>query len=187
MRQSRSTGLPLGLIMRLAVLGVGVVFFVVCCGILGVVTVVGARIRAQRVAPFQPHLDEYAQRPKETAEDLENPHIQGKVLPLDPPERRVNYDVLIKLPPALSPQGPVEVGAVALLEWSKKKVGVYDKGGNAYIQVCHLTLVDKARNVIAGEEDFEGVPKVTTSSSGDDTGPRPIEEIVDYLSSLPRK
>jgi hypothetical protein len=169
-----------------SVAGAAVLSVACCCGGVFWLGRKWTNEKEERLAPFQPYLAEFSQKPKLRRHDLDEPYVKEKVLPIDLGARQVDDDVLRKLPVELRPEKPEDVGTIALLEWRKEKAGEYEGGAIAYIWVCQVFLVDRSRKMIVGEELIEGEAKETTSEwKSEDTGRKPVEAIVKYLSSLP--
>ena len=99
--------------------------------------------------------------------------------PIDP--------LLLDLPDDLRAADPGEVGTVVWLRWETELVGSYTGGGPAWIWKCQVTVIDKSQRALLGEREFRGSdPPQTTANSGGDYGSKPVGEVVNYLTKLPR-
>jgi hypothetical protein len=109
------------------------------------------------------------------------PYLKGKVALVDRNKRELD-DLHRALPAELRAESLGEVGTVIWLEWDHKWV----RGSKA--PVCKVTVIDRARNVIVGENTFEGDPPPMPNAI--DRLPverRPDREITSWIKSLPRR
>jgi hypothetical protein len=109
------------------------------------------------------------------------PYLKGKVVLVDRNKRELD-DLHRGMPDELRAENLGEVGTVVWLEWDHKWV----RGSKA--PVCKVTVIDRARNVVVGENTFEGDPPPMPNLI--DRLPverRPNVEITTWLKGLPRK
>lgn len=119
--------------------------------------------------------------------------LRGTVLPVDLPRRRLEDGVLFRLPPALRPRRPEEVGTVAYIDYEKERVGSYvdeqtaQVTGSAYRMRVTMTVVDAASRTVIAREVFLGdQPEEVLSRTGDAYGGLPFHDLVRYLEQLER-
>jgi hypothetical protein len=109
------------------------------------------------------------------------PYLKGKVVLVDRHKRELD-GLHRAIPAAMRAENVKEVGTVVWLEWDHKWV----TGGRA--PVCKVTVIDRERNVIVGENTFEGWPPPPPSRDNRfPTEERPNAEITGYIKGLPRK
>jgi hypothetical protein len=109
------------------------------------------------------------------------PYLKGMVVLVDRHKRELD-DLHRSLPDGLRAEALNEVGTVIWLEWDHKWV----RGSKA--PICKVTVIDRARNVIVGENTFEGGPPPMPNLI--DRLPverRPDREITLWIKSLPRR
>jgi hypothetical protein len=150
--------------------------------------------RNARLAQFQYYVPRYVESPAGDIPPGEAPRIRGKVIPVTlMGKNKVDDKLFFDLPEELQPNTPDEVGTVAWLEWEKKQVAWYktDHGKGAalapaYVLICHLTVIDRARNLVVARRDFEGgqPPDSIGGLTGEGVGSSPAPQIVDYLRGL---
>lgn len=133
---------------------------------------------------FQSNLNEYLAI--DAQEDLSQPHTVGKIIVINKETATIDTDITLKLPNRLKPILPVEVGTVVYLSCHQKQVGVYTSGGKALSQVCDVEVIDRQMKKLVSRNTFEGgQPPETKRGTGDATGSRPDQAIIDYLANLP--
>jgi hypothetical protein len=130
--------------------------------------------RAVSAAPFAPHLHEYLQAPQRPAPGQAAPRVKGGFLLMDLDRKGVD-GLHESLPGHLRAKGPEEVATVVWLRWV-----VQTAGRGRYRWVCRATVIDRADNLIVGEETFTGPPPTGRASLGG----KPTHEIILYLYSL---
>jgi hypothetical protein len=109
------------------------------------------------------------------------PYLKGKVVLVDRNKRELD-GLHRAMPEAMRAEGLNEIGTVIWLEWDHKWV----RGGRA--PVCKVTVIDRARNVIVGENTFEGEPPpMPNLIDRFPTEVRPNAEITGWIKSLPRR
>jgi hypothetical protein len=114
----------------------------------------------------------------------------GRLLVLDASNSQRAVDLLhMRLPPARRADTPADVGTVVYLYWQREEVGKYPSGGTAYVQTCDLAAVDLSGPRITAYRKFRGGPPPETvkMGSGNHEGPRPEQEVVEYLTALPSR
>ncbi len=136
---------------------------------------------------FKDHIDEYLAINKEQTD--QSVYVKGKMVVISKQEKEVDDEVYPALPNELRADSPAEVGTVVILKWGAQVRGVYT-GGNASAlwHTCEVTVIDRSLSAIVGRQDFRGGdPPVSTTGRGDIYGTKPIQEIVAYLTALPRE
>jgi hypothetical protein len=143
-------------------------------------------VRARAVAPFKPHVAAYLTQPAGAPPADGKAAIKGKVITVDRKGQEVDY-LYFDLPEEMRAGKPEEVGTVVWLDWDKTQVGQYDDGTPGYVQTCQVTVIDKGANAVVGKNAFRGGdPPKSKKKSESGMGPKPTDEIVKYLTSLPR-
>jgi hypothetical protein len=141
--------------------------------------------------PFKDHVREYS-----TVSGLKNsvrtsPHrtqayLKGKIITVNKKENRID-DIYFKLPEELRATKPEDVGTIVWLDWGEDRVGFYlGSHGDATVNTCHVTIIDKSVPAIVGEINFRGSDP-PERSYGSSSGSMPTEVIVNYLRNLPKK
>jgi hypothetical protein len=162
---------------------------------LGVLLVVGAGvgihqlIQMQTVAPFEQHLAEYTAQPSVPDGGFPTTYVKGKVVPVEfhNGKQKIDY-IYFDLPAELKAEKPEDVKTVVWLEYDEDKIDEFDDGAAAYVWTVKVSVIDKERGRMVGQQDFRGGdPPMTKTYSGAAYGPRPNKEVVDYLMSLPRQ
>jgi hypothetical protein len=154
---------------------------VVCLGCLGVgVFGVFQFIYVNKLSQLNDEVYKLIREPAGKDESA-GPYVKGKVVLVD--RKRRELDGLHRaIPTGMRAENVKEVGTVVWLEWDYNWV----KGGRA--PVCKVSVIDRARNVVVGEETFEGLPPPPPSPYNRfPTEERPNAFIVDWIKSLPRK
>ncbi len=97
--------------------------------------------------------------------------------------------VFFSIPKELQAVTPEEVGTIIWLHWSGETVGYYNNGAPGIQQYCIVTIIDKSKQVILGERKIYGPepPPYLINSSGPGTGAQPLDEVANYIISLPRR
>lgn len=132
---------------------------------------------------FSVHLEEYLDLPTLNAEE-NLAQFEGKVVVVN----RVNgkLDKLyFSLPEEIQANDDGEVGGIVWLECQNRQVGRYEDGARAFQSHCEVTVVERGKMAIAGQETFVGpAPSFTKSSGGDRYGARAVDEIVAYVTGM---
>lgn len=159
------------------------------------------------VQPFESHLVEYTSASDEIEGDA---YITGKVITVGKgeiyfgsygielssnPNKAYIDDIYFDLPDSLRANSPEEVGTVILLEWGRNILAEYEGGSVAAQITCLVSVIDMKKDVIVGRQSFGGSPPETpevrscVGSSGCKSiyGSAPTQNIVEYISKLPRK
>jgi len=147
---------------------------------------VGSTIwHAHQLSPLKPHLDEYLAAVPSGESMKTAPHIVGKIVVVDMGRRIFDY-LMFDLPAKLRATAPDEVGTVVLTEYTAHENIRYKGGGIGYRWSMRVSLVDFATGELFGSNDFSGIePRSEYSGSGDGYGDKPVEQVVDWLKSLP--
>jgi len=138
-----------------------------------------------RLDPFKAHVSEYTAvteyQPGET-------YIRGKVIPVNIQDNAIDFNLYYDLPKDLRAGSPEEVRTVIEQVCTASLVGTYTRGGGAYRWTCKLKVIDLSISKILEEKTFTGSePPGTTTGSKNQYGSKPSDEIMDYLTALPRK
>jgi hypothetical protein len=145
--------------------------------------------RSAHASRFQEHIKDYLAITGEQPEQGE--YLRGKVIVINARDKEVDSDVFFELPSALQAPTPEEVGTIVVLKWSSTMVGMYvsDRGneGVASVQTCEALVIDKSIPAIVGRRRFEGGSPPLYYTGGSRDGPKPIQAVVDYITSLPRE
>jgi hypothetical protein len=138
--------------------------------------------------PYSNRLDDYRAAAR-TTKQSSSPYTRGKIVAVDSKANKVDGAVLLALPDELRPSNPDEVATIAWEECDTYPVGSYGGKGSAYQWQCKVTVIDTTDKVTTSHSNtINGSDPPSTSKNGtSQTGSRPIQEIVDYLKSLPRK
>jgi hypothetical protein len=108
--------------------------------------------------------------------------FSGKVVCIDLNGKKIDEESLDNLPDSLRATKPDEVGAIALLLWSEEEVGNYPDGSKAKAYVAQVTLISKRDSkVLLAGKPIRGDILETKHGSGDRTGPKPWDKIVELL------
>ncbi len=136
---------------------------------------------------FKGNLDEYLAINKEQLD--RGAYLKGKMVVISKREMQVDEEVYTALPAELRADSPAEVGTVVVLKWGAQVRGVYSSNeAFALWHTCEVTVIDKSISAIVGRQNFRGGdPPVSTTGRGDIYGSKPIQDIVAYLTTLPRE
>ena len=180
-RNSR-TVLTVSIVATVSVVVIGVV--------LGVFFLTRSADRTAQAARFQGNIQQYLAINNEPTE--QEAYIKGKILVINKKDKTVDDELFFRLPAADRAGSPEEVGTVILVSWGKELAGFYSNkrgdGGGGYVHKCEVTIIDKSISTVIYRRWFNGsLPPLKSSGSGDRYGSRPVQEIVDYLTALPRE
>ena len=119
------------------------------------------------------------------------PCIRGKVVVLDRQERILD-PVHSRLPDEIRAFSPDEVGTIAWLEWTFEPTHNMSGRLSGYYSTCKVTLVDRERNLIVGEQSVMGASSPLSRGSryvppGQNTAVRAEAGVANYLQNLPRR
>lgn len=124
----------------------------------------------------------------------DSPYLRGKLVTIDVDRAEVDYWTYPKLPEDIRAMTPDQVGTVGLIKWDFEKVGYYEnvetgrQTGDAFQSNARLTLIDWVEKTRIAEMTFEGAAPVGgLTRDGDFKSMQPMFQIVDYLTSLPRR
>lgn len=144
-------------------------------------------------AGFDSHIGEYVNTDIGT-QTSDSPYLRGRLVTVDVDRSEVDYWTYPKLPEDLRAATPDQVGTVGLIKWGFEKVGYYEnvetgeQTGDAYRSHARLTLIDWVEKTRIAEITFEGAAPVGgLTRDGDFKSMQPMFQIVDYLTSLPRR
>jgi hypothetical protein len=145
--------------------------------------------RSAEAGRFQGRIKEYLVVPKEELQHGE--YLRGRVVVISTGEKEVDEDVFFDLPEGLRATAPDEVGTVVLTKWGTKMVGMYTgpngtSGGVADAQTCQVTVIDRSIPAVVAHRWFQGADP-PLYYNGTRTGPKPVKEVVDFLTGLPRE
>ena len=111
--------------------------------------------------------------------------FSGKVVCVDLNGKKIDEESLDNLPDSLKATKPDEVGAIALLLWSEEEVGNYPDGSKAKVYLAQVTLIAKRDSkVLVSGRPVRGDILETKHGSGDRTGPKPWDKIVELLKEF---
>jgi hypothetical protein len=134
--------------------------------------------RAVTAAPFTPYLDEYLQMPGRLPSNQERPPGQGGFLPINLDTRAVD-ELYLSLPSWMRAKQPDDVKTLVWLRWKVQDVRL-SRSRVGSQQVCHVTVIDRASNLIVGETTCTGLKPFRSGFQG----PKPTSEIIAYLYSF---
>jgi len=169
-----------------------------CCGVIivtGIVLIAGLiwglvnnLQQSAGIKVFQEHIEEYIAIPsQQTISPFAQSYISGKVITIDTNENKIDQ-IYFDLPEELMAKSPEEVSTIIWLNWGEVLVGRYTDGAGGYRIICEVTIIDKAKSAIVDKEIFSGPdPLSVKEGSGDRYGSKPTSEVIDYISTLPRR
>ena len=106
--------------------------------------------------------------------------------------KQINFNVFRRLPSRLRADTHNNVGTIIWLAWDVDLAGEYSIGGyrtgtGSYRITCHMTIVDRKRRTVIGENDFIGgpPPKKKDFNLKPGFGSKPTSRIINYIKSLP--
>ena len=98
---------------------------------------------------------------------------------------RLDKDVHYDLAESLRATNPDEVGTVCFIKWDKFEIGTYSDGTSGYAATCELELVNPENGAIIAQQRFlGGDPPEMKNSSGSKTGPKPTDQVIDFLEDF---
>jgi hypothetical protein len=153
------------------------------------ITVVFVLTRSSASGKFKGQIEGYLAINKEQMD--QGPYLKGKMVVISKRDKEVDEEVSSGLPPELQAAGPEEVGTIVILNWRGDVRGPY-VGSSAFgmRHKCELSVIDRSLGAIIGRQDFYGgdPPAVVSANArGDIYGSKPIDQIVAYLTQLPRE
>lgn len=174
-------------------------FITIVCG-LAVGGLMGRGIVGRRLNPFKV----YAYHWRSLSTPASEPYVRGKVITIVEKDGASLVDPLfMELPNELQPSTPDEVGTIAQFYCDSIVVGRYHSAqdgsqnqGAARQQRCKIALFERPsgdlidRQILYGGEPPPSITvrvKPGETSSGGATGSSPRAQLVEYLSSLPRR
>lgn len=122
------------------------------------------------------------------ADDAE-PKLLGKAVVVDKQAEGGGVSAVHgQLPEEIRAESPTEVGTVVWIDWKEFQYGRYSATRVGYRIDAVVTVIDKANKAVLDRVEFEGglPPETAPSGSQHGYGPRPVEQILEYLSNLPR-
>jgi hypothetical protein len=169
-----------------------------CCGVLVVIGILfiagliyGIITNLQQSADiklFQEHIEDYVSIPNQQAiSPFTESYLTGKVITVDINKNEIDQ-IYFDLPEDLVAKTPEEVGTIIWLNWGEVLVGRYTDGAGGYRIICEVTIIDKANSEIIDKETLSGSDPISVKEgSGNRYGSKPTSEVIDYISTLPRK
>lgn len=147
---------------------------------------------ADKLEPFAAILDDSSDDAESASS--EEPTVKKRMLVLDKGSRMIPgvqpgaiSPLHFELPRAIRAMQPDQVGTVVWLKWSRKDRGKY-RTGTAYKINCEVIIIDPDKRAIVARQPFEGgEPPSSVAAGKDGYGSRPIEQIMEYLTTLPRE
>jgi hypothetical protein len=167
--------------------------------------------------PFTPYLTDYTNIDGLKEEAVNYGYTVSKVVIVDLPTRhsrlvdslrkelsidswgQINCCEFRRLPDELCAKTPKEVATIVCLIWDRELVGVYKDyrliredltGPIAYRITCEAVVIDKTKATVVGKIKFRGEDppeKIPKSPKEDEYGPRPTDQIVEYIKSLSKR
>lgn len=148
---------------------------------------VNQAVRGIQSDPFKNNLTEYTNTATFKEQAGTTPYLKGKLVVVNKTEMKVD-DPYFDLPEDVKAVKPEEVSTIVLLDYDKSVAGRYTDGAAGYRYTAKVTVIDKTSGTIVGRTSFKGgEPPSTKKGSGDEYGPKPSNEIKNYLLSLPRR
>jgi hypothetical protein len=176
----------------LSILGAGLLAVGLC---VGGYSLRQSHLRSQKIAPFAGHIADYLSQPNyERGSDAETSPIPGRIITVHRGRKEVD-PIYFLLPESLAARSPGEVGTIVWVEWGMAEVGHYEvrlRNGDtlkqpAYVQTCRLTVIDRETRTVLCSKEVRGPEPPARKRAGESvTGPKPVKEVVAYLTSLPR-
>jgi len=112
--------------------------------------------------------------------------IKGKLIVLNMNDRKV--DALFRdLPVELRATNASQVETIVWLKRGSRVYGHYRNGGDATINTCEVTIIDRARARVLAVRQFEGSLPPFSTKSYSASGSLPGAEITTWLTNLPRR
>jgi hypothetical protein len=172
-----------------------VVIAVVLLGCVGVVGLMSSKHEDRRLkqeaavnayaAPFLARIAEFT--PAAPEREIQPPYRHGKVMPIVLPGKGID-NILLSFPDVLRPANPDEVGTIVWLQWGKETIGFYTDHTEAFVITCHVTVIDKSKNIIIEERDFVGSDPPQQRKPGEPNhGSNPAGDITRWLMGMPAK
>lgn len=138
------------------------------------------------LSSFEDHIDEYTNL-SGLKGDPGDIYLIGKILPVNKSTKAIDL-LYFELPNDLRAASPEEVETILWVECEGKVVNTYTDGAEARRIDCVLTIINKASNTMIVQTTFRGEPPPgSKSGSGDRSGSRPTEDMVKYITTLPRQ
>jgi hypothetical protein len=118
------------------------------------------------------------------------PHLTGRVVPINVDKRRVDEEVYAALPSELRARSPRDVSTVVLIKNGKMVVGHYgtEQGQEAIQETAGLTIVDlRSGQQYVGTTILGPAPPAVVSGPQSPSGGKPNpDDIAKYLAGLQR-
>lgn len=149
--------------------------------------------RGRAAAAISPHVQALAQEQRPEALATEH-YLVGKIVVIDDVRHDID-PVFYELPDGLWASDASELGSVVFVACGNRMLGEYRaKGANAgmmkaYAINCRVELFDRAGKVVTRNnfESKESPPVEQDMLEGNWYAPRPNDQIVAWLTSLPRR
>jgi hypothetical protein len=118
------------------------------------------------------------------------PHLTGRIVPVDVDKGRVDQDVYVALPSQLRARSPEDVSTVVLIKPGKNVVGHYgsEQGQEAIQETAGLTIVDlRSGQQYVGTTVLGPLPPASKTGPQSASGGKPNpDDIAKYLAGLQR-
>ena len=118
--------------------------------------------------------------------DHSPPVVEGKILVLDSSGKL--SPLHLQLPSRLRAFSLNEVGTVVFADYRKDKVGVYQGGGEAYVNVCALRVVNVRLRRTLAIQDIRGTdpPSAKPWSGSEESGSSPDYYAIRFIRQIPQ-
>jgi hypothetical protein len=154
------------------------------------VVVLYAAREARRAAELRPFSEQISQYLDVSGFQVRSgpAYLTGKVLLIDTAANKVD-DLFFDLPADLRAHRSDEVGTIVWIHCAEEWVSLYPSDNRwGYQTFCRLTVIDKTNATILGKYVIAGFgPLPENKAPGDQPSPRPEDEILEYILSLPRR
>ena len=108
--------------------------------------------------------------------------FKGKILPISPQTKTIDWDVYNQLPSTLKPIIISQVKTFITISCKTGRIaGYYTDGASGSIRECELIVADKTQNAVVGKKTFEEKPPSLKTDHKSKTGEIPYKQIMDYL------
>jgi hypothetical protein len=122
--------------------------------------------------------------------ETDDPYITNKVIAMDGSNGKLD-SVYYELPGDLKANTAEEVGTIVRFKWHSENKGRYGSRGYAFKMSCDIALIDCATHKVIGRHHIEGddppTSIMTRQNSSLGWSEKPVERIVAYLLTLPRR
>jgi hypothetical protein len=145
--------------------------------------------RNMQTAPFRGAMSAYLAAPAGAVPNG-TAHASGKMVVVDTTKKDVDWDIFFALPDNVRASSPQEVGTIVQLTWAKiHSPPDYDNGAPAYVQNCHVLVIDAKTKQQLFEQFLQGTepPSSIDSTQSEGCGSKPTDQVLNFLKGLPRQ